>query len=169
MLDKSGLGRLFIPAILGGFCVFGFLADCALGEGGGNGEIKIEGKGIERLVLKNKDGNRETIKRPGEIVSLPAGEYRLYEVKLEGGFSSFVGGYSGDWIAAEPNNPGVLKVGGPLKQKLDVVRHGNVLILKHSLNGIGGNVYRADNNDTRPGFVVYKGDKEIASGKFEYG
>ncbi len=169
MLDKSGLGRLFIPAILGGFCVFGFLADCALGEGGGNGEIKIEGKGIKRLVLKNKDGNRETIRRPGEIVSLPAGEYRLREVYLEGGFSSSVGGDRCDWIAAEPNNPGVLKVGGPLKQKLDVVRHGNVLILKHSLNGIGGNVYRADNRDTQPGFVVYKGDKEIASGKFEYG
>jgi len=169
MLDKSGPGKLFIPAILGGFCVFGFLADCALGEGGGNGEIKIEGKGIEQLVLKNKDGNRETIERPGEIVSLPAGEYRLYNVGLEGGFNSFVGGYCGDWIAAEPNNSGVLKVGGPLKQKLDVVRHGNVLILKHSLNGIGGNVYRADNNDKRPGFVVYKGDKEIASGKFEYG
>ena len=38
-----------------------------------------------------------------------------------------------------------------------------------TLNGIGGNGYRADNRDKRPGFVVYKGDKEIASGKFEYG
>jgi hypothetical protein len=51
------------------------------------GRLKIVGKAIEHLVLVDKDGKRHKFDTPGEVLSLPAGEYHSDQVRLKGGFS----------------------------------------------------------------------------------
>jgi len=74
-----------------------------------------------------------------------------------------------NWIDVGEDKPAVLKVGAPLKQILKAERQGRVLTLDYQLLGIGGENYVRDDRDNPPTFTVYKGDKKIASGTFEYG
>ena len=54
---------------------------------------------------------------------------------------------------------------------VDVERSGGTLTLKYRLVDSIGNEYASMNNrrDNPPVFAVYKGDKQVGSGKFEYG
>ena len=134
------------------------------------GEIKLQGENIEYLVLVRKDGRRETISRPKVTVKLPVGEYRLQEVRLRGGYicrSSRTP--TRDWITVAEDKPAVLKVGAPLKQTVKAQRRGRILALNYELLGVGGEMYVSANRSKPPTFTVYKGDKEIASDKFEFG
>jgi hypothetical protein len=63
----------------------------------------------------------------------------------------------------------VLKLGAPLAQTVKVQRQGSVLVLNYELLGSGGEKYSGSNRSKPPTFTIYKGDKEIASDKFEYG
>jgi hypothetical protein len=63
----------------------------------------------------------------------------------------------------------VFKVGAPLKQTVKTQRQGRILVLNYELLGIGGEIYTDSNRNKPPTFTVYKGDKEIASDKFEFG
>ena len=135
------------------------------------GELKLEGKHIERLVLSQKDGGTKKFDKPGETIKLPVGEYRLQEVRLQGGYSCRIMTPISDanWVTIAEDKPAVLKVGAPLKQTVEVRRQGSLLLLNYKLLGAGGEAYTSDNRSDPPGFSVYKGDKKIASGKFEYG
>ena len=131
------------------------------------GELKLQGKYIERLVLRRKDGHTESFDQPAEIIKLPVGEYRLLEAHLMGGYTfRFL---SGDWITVSEDKPAVLKVGAPLKQTVKAQRRGRILALNYQLLGVGGEMYTSANRNKPPTFNVYKGDKEIASDKFEFG
>ena len=80
------------------------------------GELKLEGKDIERLVLRRKDGHSKTISRPTGTVELPVSEYRLQEARLRGGYICRSSRTPvGDWITVVEDKSAVLKVGGPLK------------------------------------------------------
>lgn len=134
------------------------------------GELKLEGKHVERLVLQRKDGQTERFDQPGETFKLPVGQYRLLESQLNGGYDCFQGvGPQIKWITITENVPAVLKVGAPLKQILEVKRRGKVLMLDYKMLGIGGEAYASTDRSNPPSFTVYKGDKEIASGQFKYG
>jgi hypothetical protein len=63
----------------------------------------------------------------------------------------------------------MLKVGAPLKQTVRVQRQGGILVLNYELLGVGGEKYTGPDRSKPPTFTVYKGDKEIASDKFEFG
>jgi hypothetical protein len=67
--------------------------------------------------------------------------------------------------------PAVLNVGGPLTNSVIASRHGQDLRLDYRLVGTGGETYQLANQDRSkpPEFAIYKGDKKIASGKFEFG
>ncbi len=52
------------------------------------GELRIEGQGIELLVLRTAAGTRKTFDRPGSTMTLPAGDYYVDSVRLEGGHST---------------------------------------------------------------------------------
>ena len=135
-----------------------------------SGEIIIEGNFIQRLVLVNQNNKRETFNSPGERIHLPTGEYRLLEVILTNNYSGHfypAGGY--DWFMVTPDKPTRIKVGGPLKQKIYVNRRGRILMLSYQLVGIGNGTYVSANRDKPPRFTVYKVEKEIISGSFEYG
>ncbi len=133
------------------------------------GELKLEGSHIQRLILRRKDGKKEKFDQPAEIIKLPAGEYRLMESHLKGGYICYSGASDKDWITITPDKQAVLKVGAPLTKTLDVRRQGRVLQLNYKLLGIGGESYTNTDRSKPPTFTVYKGDKEIASGKFEFG
>jgi len=80
------------------------------------GELKLEGKYIERLVLRWKDGRTERLDQPAETIKLQVGEYRLLETHLKGGYicrSSRTP--TGDWVTIAEDKSAVLKFGAPLK------------------------------------------------------
>jgi hypothetical protein len=134
------------------------------------GELKLEGEHVERLVLRRKDGHNERFNSPGQTVTLPVGQYHVLESHLSGGYTCFQGpGPNVQWITVTEGNPALLKVGAPLKQTLDAARHGRVLVLDYKLLGAGGESYAGKDRSKPPSFAIYKGDKEIASGTFEFG
>lgn len=131
------------------------------------GELKLEGQGIEKLVLWSGGGSRKEFNRPGESLTLPVGTYTLREVRLEGGYVSDV--RQPFTVTVTTDKPAVLTVGAPLSQTVRVDRRGSILVFNYELVGAGGEKYRGGNRGEPPRFAVYKGDEEIASGRFEYG
>jgi hypothetical protein len=134
------------------------------------GELKLEGGHIERLVLRGKDGKSKWFDKPGETIELHAGQYQLQESRLDGGYVCVQGaGIKNKWITIAENKPAVLEVGAPLKQTIKVKRRGKALVLDYKLLGIGGESYTNEIHNKPPSFIVYKGDDEIISGRFQYG
>lgn len=136
------------------------------------GELRIEGKDIKRLVLDCRDGDRREIDQPAESIILPAGEYMLHEVRLQDGYICNPDQLPDrNWITVGPDKSPVIKTGAPLEQKVKVDRQGNFLVLRYELVGTGQEQYRRRprGSDKPPQFTVYKGDKRIGGGSFEYG
>ena len=136
------------------------------------GELKLEGKSIKRLILRREDDNeREEFRRPEQIIMLPTGKYCLLEVHLEGEYICYASrGAKRHLASVTSDETATLKIGAPLKQTLSVRRQGRVLVLEnYELVGVGGEKYTKSTRGKAPTFAIYKGDKEIASGQFEFG
>ena len=135
------------------------------------GELKLEGKSIVRLILLREDDNeREEFRRPEQTIKLPTGKYSLQEVHLEGGYICYASrGPKRHLASVTSDEPATLKIGAPLKQIVKVNRQGRNLVMNYELLGVGGEKYTGGNSGEKPTFTVYKGNKEIASDKFEYG
>jgi len=150
-----------------------FLSAFVFGEEGESSQaiavLKIEGTHIEHLELESRDGQREEFTQPGETVELPPGEYHVYMAQLKGGYTCFNYSEDKNWITVAQGQEAVLKVGGPLEQKVVVKRRGSYLQLNYELKDGGDNAYRDLNRENTPRFAIFKGDKEIASGEFAYG
>ena len=87
------------------------------------GELKLEGKYIERLVLRQRDGRTQRLDHPAETIKLPVGEYRLLETHLIDGYSCRSSRKpSGDWATITAGKPAVLKFGAPLTQTVKIKR-----------------------------------------------
>jgi len=132
-------------------------------------ELKLEGENIEQLVLQG-GGQKQTFDRPGRSLMLEPGTYETSQLQLKGGFTYYP---SGDneilkSILVGPGEPAILKAGGPLEQRITAQRKGQLLKMDYRLIGIAGEWYRNDNRYP-PTFTIYIGDKEIASGKFQFG
>ena len=134
-----------------------------------SGELRLEGKHIERLVLRRKDGLTQRFDHPGETIRLPVGEYRLQDVRLKGGYNySSRGTSTYNWMTVTENEAVTFQVGAPLKQTVRIERQGPILALSYELTGAGGETYAATRSK-QPTFTVFKGEKEVAAGKFEFG
>jgi len=135
------------------------------------GELKLEGKSVERLILlREGDNEKEEFRRPEQIIKLPTGKYSLQEVHLEGGYICYaLRDPKRHLISVTFDEPATLKIGAPLKQTVKVNRQGHHLVMNYELLGAGGEKYTNGNSNEPPTFTVYRGDKEIASGKFEFG
>jgi len=135
------------------------------------GELKLEGKSIIRLILRREDDNeKEEFRRPEQLIKLPTGKYCLQEVHLEGGYICYASiGPKRHLISVTFDEPATLKIGAPLKQTVKVNRQGRHLVMNYELLGVGGEKYTGGSNGEPPTFTVYRGDKEIASDKFEFG
>ncbi len=139
------------------------------------GELNIKGTFIKRLVLES-GAMVVLLDTPNPNVLIPVGNYHCRDVFLDGGeaglfkVDKFV--TRTDDISISESQAVDLKIGGPLKSTVDVQRMGNTLNLNYKLVGADGLSYKAmlqQRSVNPPGFAIYKGDKEIASGKFEYG
>ena len=152
--------------------VFGEQAAEKTEQGATPGEMKLEGKYIKQLTLEHRGGNNVKFDQPGESIKVVVGRYRLREVQLESGYTCWewiLPELKQNWIEVGEDEPAVLKAGAPLKQIVKAKREGRVLSLDYQLSGIGGESYARDDRSKPPTFTVYKGDKKIASGTFEYG
>jgi hypothetical protein len=141
------------------------------------GDLNITGKFIQRLVLPGET-YQVVLDRPAAMVKIPTGSYHQPEVRLEQGgtaaYLNFNQPPSGSRISVDGKTPAVLNVGGPLTNSVLVSRHGEDLRLDYRLVGVGGETYQIyqmanENRSHPPEFAVFKGDKKIASGKFEFG
>lgn len=139
------------------------------------GELKITGKFIQRLVLPGGP-YLVILDQPAAVVKIPAGSYSGHPgVQLEqNGITAF--NKSSPFPAGRPfsvndRTPAILNVGGPLTNSISASRHGQDLRMAYQLVGAGGEAYQLANQDRSrpPEFAVFKGDKKIASGKFEFG
>ena len=145
-------------------------AEDAAGRDGAGCELRIKGKFIKTLTLVDRLGKVEQIPDPGPSVLLPAGEYRVREVELQGGFRCYV--YSErdqDWFTLSPDGPCDLQVGAPLTPKAKVGRQGRLLKLDYELLDAAGRNYSKRDRANPPRFAIYQGDRLLTSGSFEYG
>ena len=135
------------------------------------GELKIEGTHISRLILERQDKHREEWSNLSGSISVPVGTYRVQQIELQGGYSYASAGEADlSRITISPDQPAVLKAGGPLRPAVRTERRGRVLVLNYELVGIGSEKYRpVPTPQGPPSFTIYKGDRAIASGQFQYG
>jgi hypothetical protein len=135
------------------------------------GRLSLEGKFIKRLSLRAGSA-RVLLEAPEAIESIPVGEYECESIFLDGGelgLFSTSDAHTLSVLVLENENA-TLKVGGPLSSSVDVKRMGNTLQLNYKLLDVWGHSYTSGQRvDKPPTFTIYKGDKEIASGSFEYG
>lgn len=132
-------------------------------------ELKLEGENIELLILQS--GNqKQTFEKPGKSIMLEPGTYQIFQLRLKSGLIHYPYGDATRLgpIQVGPGEPAILKAGGPLEQRITVQRKGQLLTMDYRLIGVAGESYR-NNNRYPPTFTIYKGDKEIASGKFRFG
>ena len=138
------------------------------------GEMKITGKYIKRLVLSG-GSYQVVLNRPAGTVEVPTGSYLQPNVLLEqGGAEAYCNSsqpVSVSRVSVDGRMPALLDVGGPLTNSVTATREGQDLQLNYRLIGAGGATYQSVNQDRSkpPEFAIYKGDKEIASGNFEFG
>jgi len=132
-------------------------------------ELKLEGKNIEQLILQSGD-QKQTYNQPGKSIMLEPGTYHVSELHLKGGFTHFLsqGPTRLEPIQVGPGDPAIFNAGGPLEQCITVQRKNQLLTIDYQLIGAAGESYR-NNNRYPPTFTIYKGDKEVASGKFQFG
>lgn len=138
------------------------------------GELRITGKFIQRLVLAGGP-YLVVLDQPAASVQVPTGSYNQRDIRLEQNgneaFRDSGQSQSGKRFSVDDKIPAMLNVGGPLTNSVTANRHGQDLRLDYRLVGAGGETYQLANQDRSkpPEFAIYKGDKKIASGKFEFG
>jgi hypothetical protein len=137
------------------------------------GELKITGQFVQRMVLE-AGPYLVVLDKPGTTVKVPVGHYGPTKVCLAKGDTraSLDGAtrVAQGRIDVNETTPTVLTAGGPLTNSVSVNRRGKYLALNYELLGAGG-AYQLVNLDRShpPEFTIYKGDKKVASGKFEFG
>ena len=112
--------------------------------------------------------------RPGKVLRLPAGRYRVEQVELDGGYVSWGGmAQSEQWFDLAPGESQRLVVGAPLTQHVDVSRHGKFLEMSYQLTDQAGREYshmsESEQLPDPPRFTAYKGNRVLGSDSFAYG
>jgi hypothetical protein len=148
----------------------------------------LRGKQIERLVLSNAQGKVINLDHPGDDALLPAGEYQIEEIEVQGGYiARWTVNPPSRWppskdrlLSLSPDKPCRPNIGVPLKASIDITasRIGRVVSVSYHL-WLQGNVqslhcyYPAQRDqEPPPKFAVNQGDREITAsgaGSLEYG
>lgn len=132
--------------------------------------LNIVGESIETLTLTNQAGVAKQLNRPGSSVSLPAGQYRISQVELKGGYRCRAAGTGkNDLFRLVAGKSHQLEVGAPLAPSVQVTRQGRLLKIDYQLLDAAGRSYTGPRATDPPGFTVLKDGREIGAGTFEYG
>jgi hypothetical protein len=137
------------------------------------GQLEVRGQHIHRLILR--DGPWMVgLDEPAGPIPVPAGSYAAHMVQLRHGDAR---AYPQVWPAdrgiqrqtvIEPGQPIELVVGGPLTNMVQVKRRTHHVHFDHQLVGAGGQAYRIAEQNL-PRFTVFRGEKVVATGNFEFG
>lgn len=155
--------------------------ECAVApHPGPAGVLNLAGKSIESLYLNGS--SLVLVAHPGPVIRLPQGHYNVASLDLKSTGTPntataihWTNGYAGQISTGDTsftvreNEPATLKMGGPLAASIEAVPDGDIVRLSYTLVGNGGEHYPPNLQGVPPGFEVYKGDRKIAAGKFEFG
>jgi hypothetical protein len=135
------------------------------------GEARLTGQFVKRIILS---GDYLSIfDQPAASVKLPTGSYSQSGLLLEkDGAQAYPTVESGARsLKVTAQSPTVLAVGGPLTNSVTATRRGEDLVLNYQIIGAGGQTYQMANVNRLhpPEFAIYKGERKIASGNFEFG
>jgi hypothetical protein len=149
-------------------------------------QLILEGRQIEKLVLSNEQGKVINLVHPGDTTLLPAGDYQIEEIEVQGGYvTRWVPNSPSLWpppknrlLSLSPNQPCQPNIGGPLKASIDISakRKGRLVQATYHLwlRGVEQSPYSPAHCGEVPPtkFTVYQGDREITGsgcGSLEYG
>lgn len=137
------------------------------------GKVKIEGKFVKCLVVHN-DTTLVVLDSPVGESAFPLGKFYYEHLVIEGENSEkfkVTNFHGNNGFSVNADEATMLKAGGALINSVSVQRNGSLLTLGYKLVDANGNEYGSldGRRDNPPGFVVYKGDKQVGSGTFEYG
>jgi hypothetical protein len=140
----------------------------------------LEGKHIDRLVLRDKQGKIVELLHPAARVTLPAGEYQIEWIEVEGGYQ---GGWSippfsserpSSWpppndrlLVLRPDKPCDPKIGMPLTPAITAKRVGR--LIKVSYNHFlrdgdrRGSYFNIQASRPHPTFAVYQGARDVTA------
>jgi len=137
------------------------------------GTLRIEGEGIERLVLQGSTGPRLFYYSREPNLVLRADTYRLEEIVVQGNYSSSRLQIPAEMrgLTIEPGGLVNLKLGVPLRQTIKIERWGRSLVLNYQLLGRGGESYTFTRRQgaNPPAFTIYQGERQVGSGNFASG
>ena len=149
--------------------------------------LLLEGKHVEKLVLRDKQGKITELAHPAARVTLPAGEYQIEAIEVEGGYAmhwsyepyspqppAFWPPPSNRLLVLAPDKPCQPKIGMPLKPEISAKRIGRLINVTCPWlrDGDGRSYIAARSSPTLPKFTVYQGDRDITatgSGSLEFG
>jgi len=132
------------------------------------GTLRIDGTGVQRLQLTDGGGKRHSVEVIDGLAELGPSTYTVTQIYLTNGLYS----RTPKTLAVEVTDDAeaTLKVGGPLTQKIEAKRQGCMLVLSSFTEGVGGVRYSGrPAGGAPPTFEVYKGERKIDDGQFEYG
>lgn len=128
-------------------------------------EIAFEGQFVSRIMLVDDNSEQGLMDWPPSTMHIPRGTYKLYRVDL---LDSFTGYMYNRHTNVDGSMP--LRTGGPVKQVVTANRRGNALGLDYALLGTDSIKYVPNQTYGNPiRFTIYRGDRKVGAGEFEYG
>jgi hypothetical protein len=135
-------------------------------------ELNLDGESIQLLILRS-DSGIALLDSPAHRVSLPVDRYRIHSMDVRSFQRTFKLANANVIPEFTPvaGAPFHLKAGGPLTSSATAEAFGSMLNLSYVLKGIGGEVYTVTdtNRSQPPKWSVYKGNRLLAAGSFEFG
>ncbi len=134
------------------------------------GDLRLTGTHVRRLILRGQH-HTAVLDNPPASVRLPVDTYARVQAQLEAGsLAAIRSEASAPALAVTDSKPASLTVGGPLTNHVTIRRRGGVLVLNYQLLGADGAPYRLDTTDREPPqFTIRQDNRELASGRFQYG
>ena len=134
------------------------------------GELKVEGSLLNRVILEDNRGWTVFLDSFDRPLKVPAGQFKVSEIWVKKDGAEALQDTAPP-LSISANSPAVLRAGGPLTNSVTVDRRGKYLTLGYKLVGAHGGTYRLINEGQRtaPEFAIYRGDKKVASGQFQFG